>query len=297
LYRLSVHDAYYAAPVGTRFSVIDFVHLGSSLSLRSFSRLGAALSVLDFAHFGSSLSVRSFGRVGSNVKTFDNKVEFGSDATKYIQATVGDPATINAYVSSAQIVSMSGTAAGVVTGQLHGTWLVEADGGNIAGFSDIRLKENVRPLRQTLRETLTTVTQAGKSRASSASKAPESMVGDSVESTSEWLLEKLRPVSYQYKKGGPQSRMRFGFMADEMLGLLPQVTRGLEDSAGHVGIVYQDLLAVLMTMLEDMTSTMNTLRPRMQAVEERIARRRAWKRRRASEARAAKAAAGKKSQA
>jgi len=48
-------------------SVLDFVHLGSTLSLRSFSRFGSSVSVLDFLHLGSSLSLRSFARLGSAV--------------------------------------------------------------------------------------------------------------------------------------------------------------------------------------------------------------------------------------
>jgi hypothetical protein len=38
-------------------SVLDFASFGSSLSLRSISRLGAALAVLDLLHLGSSLSL------------------------------------------------------------------------------------------------------------------------------------------------------------------------------------------------------------------------------------------------
>ena len=52
-------------------SVLDFLHLGSSLSLRSFGRVGSGLSVLDFLHLGSSLSLRSFGRVGSGLSVLD----------------------------------------------------------------------------------------------------------------------------------------------------------------------------------------------------------------------------------
>merc|ERR1719258_278273 len=77
----------------TMWSVLDFLHLGSSLSLRSFARAGSSvsvqyvarlcssisvrglsrfgsvfsMSVLDFLHLGSSLSLRSFARAGSAV--------------------------------------------------------------------------------------------------------------------------------------------------------------------------------------------------------------------------------------
>jgi hypothetical protein len=53
-------------------SVIDFVHLGSSISLRSFARVGASLSVCSFTYLGSSLSVRSVMRAGGRFSTYDS---------------------------------------------------------------------------------------------------------------------------------------------------------------------------------------------------------------------------------
>ena len=38
-------------------SVLDFVHLGSSLSVRNFARLGSSLAFYGAARFGSTLSV------------------------------------------------------------------------------------------------------------------------------------------------------------------------------------------------------------------------------------------------
>ena len=45
----------------------DGVPVGSSLSLRSFARLGSSLSVLDSLHLGSSLALRSFALSGSSL--------------------------------------------------------------------------------------------------------------------------------------------------------------------------------------------------------------------------------------
>ena len=44
---------------GSSCAILDFVNLGSAVSLRSFGRLGSGLAVLDFLHLGSSLSLRS----------------------------------------------------------------------------------------------------------------------------------------------------------------------------------------------------------------------------------------------
>ena len=48
-------------------SLMDYLCLGSSMSLRSFLRAGKSLSVLDFLQVGSSLSLRSFMKLGSNI--------------------------------------------------------------------------------------------------------------------------------------------------------------------------------------------------------------------------------------
>ena len=44
---------------------MDYVMLGSTMSLRSFTRFGSAMSIIDYMALGSSLSLRSFARVGS----------------------------------------------------------------------------------------------------------------------------------------------------------------------------------------------------------------------------------------
>ena len=47
--------------------VLDYLHLGSTLSLRSYARLGSALSVLDCVYLGSALSLRSF-QLGTTIQ-------------------------------------------------------------------------------------------------------------------------------------------------------------------------------------------------------------------------------------
>mmetsp|Transcript_440 Transcript_440/g.292 ORF Transcript_440/g.292 Transcript_440/m.292 type:complete len:92 (-) Transcript_440:11-286(-) len=65
--------------LGASLSVLDFVHCGATLSLRSvlrlgsslsvygMARLGASVSLLDYLHLGSALAVRSFMRLGSSL--------------------------------------------------------------------------------------------------------------------------------------------------------------------------------------------------------------------------------------
>ena len=55
------------ARFGSGVSVLDFVNLGSTQLRRSFSWLGSSMSVLDFLHLGSALPLRVFARAGSSV--------------------------------------------------------------------------------------------------------------------------------------------------------------------------------------------------------------------------------------
>lgn len=59
------------ARLGSTVSLLDFAHMGATMSIRSFARLGSAMSVLDFALFGASISMRSYSRVGENLSVFD----------------------------------------------------------------------------------------------------------------------------------------------------------------------------------------------------------------------------------
>jgi len=136
-------------------------------------------------------------------------------------------------------------------GTLHGTWATD---GSIS-TSDRRLKENIRELQQTLAE----------------GKAPD-------------ILRELRPVSYTYKgaTGLEAGQTRFGFVADEMMNALPQITRTLprgdDGDDDKLGLVYQDLLAFLTAQLQSFSKEMSTLMPRLASIEGRISHRRKRKR-------------------
>ena len=55
---------------GSSLYLIDMLILASSLSLRSFARLGASVAVLSDTHLGGSLSLRSFSRLGSSLSVW-----------------------------------------------------------------------------------------------------------------------------------------------------------------------------------------------------------------------------------
>ncbi|CAJ1369321.1 unnamed protein product [Effrenium voratum] len=98
------------------------------------------------------------------------------------------------------------------------------------------------------------------------------------------LLHELHPAAYHMR--GEPSRIRFGFIADEMEEVLPEVTRhmGADLPSARAGIMYLDLLAVLASSMQELTEEMRTATLRLLQVETRIAERQRWKLRSASEA-------------
>merc|ERR1712039_974045 len=105
-------------------------------------------------------------------------------------------------------------------GILHGSWNVES---NLI-TSDRRLKTNIMPLQRTLRDVIAPkaekkVATPSQLRSSSHSQASPGSDG------ALWLLRQLRPVSYSFRKGVDSKSMRFGFIADELETVVPEVVR------------------------------------------------------------------------
>lgn len=254
---------------GASLSLLDFINLGSSLKLRAFTRLGSAMSVLDFTHLGSSMAVRGiwknagqgralscYGALGlGSFRTYIQS-EFNTTEDQYTQVKAyalgtGDNETDTEDGTEDGKPLMQEGSGAVISwnadgGTLHGTWSADGE----ISTSDRRLKENIRPLQQTLRD------------------------GQSTK-----ILRELRPVSYTYTGTSKESKnTRFGFIADEMQRSLPQITRALPHAdEGRQGLVYQDLLAFLTAMLQNLAGEMSTLVPRLASIEARIAQRKKWK--------------------
>eukprot|EP00928_Gymnodinium_smaydae_P064938 TRINITY_DN4815_c1_g1_i4.p1 TRINITY_DN4815_c1_g1~~TRINITY_DN4815_c1_g1_i4.p1 ORF type:complete len:428 (+),score=66.78 TRINITY_DN4815_c1_g1_i4:53-1285(+) len=252
---------------------------GSTLSPRSFARAEAALFVLEVAHLESSLPSRStLLNDGLLTGEGDTRVANLSGANTYVQYS---PLEVNFYASGARQLSLNHDG-----GVLHGLWMVDMDAG---GMSDRRLKENIRPLVETLRRAraLAPASPAPSSSASTGRTRPK--VGDSWHGEAErpgviaeWLLRQLKPVAYNYRKRAseeqqPRKATRFGFIADDIGKILPEVERQNVGGSGSSGIIYQDLVAVLVYALQDLGSGLRALAPRMLEVELRLERRRRWK--------------------
>lgn len=144
-------------------------------------------------------------------------------------------------------------------GTFHGHWGTESM--DVAP-SDRSLKENIQPVFETLlrKHRLTGDGAAASSRRDAA----------------EAVFQKLRPVSYNFRP--EQGRERFGFIADEMLEVLPEMTRVSQNRERTMGILYQDLLAVLLTRMQDMVFEMHTMGSRLTSIESRTQQRKDWRR-------------------
>merc|ERR1711896_86455 len=222
-------------------------NLGSSLSLRSFVRLCSTVSVLDFQHFGSSMSVRGIVRLGSGLSLAsslrlgdEGKQVMWTTATTYIREVSGD---VTVYVGGSRSATFE-TDGGI----LHGSWNVESS----LVTSDRRLKSNIMPLQRTLRDV---ILPRGEKKAPAAGGAGTGLATTGALAGGKkgagdgaiWLLRQLRPVSYSFRKGMDSKYMRFGFIADELESVVPEVVRrpGDKEVTDQKAVVYQDLIALL----------------------------------------------------
>jgi len=218
------------ARLGATISVLGVSAVGSSISVRSFTRLGSSLSILNFAQLGSALSVRHLVRVGGDL-TVGGALRFSE--TTYLDSSSGN---LEAYVSSTRTLSLSSEG-----GTLHGLWSADT----VVSLSDRRLKRNIRPLQKAL------------------PKGPDSEI-----SPVRWVLRQLRPVSYRFVRGVDAKHIRFGFIADEIQQVLPEVVREVNVAEGpRKSIVYTDLIAILTAAVRDFGSEVEAVKKRVALAE------------------------------
>lgn len=152
-------------------------------------------------------------------------------------------------------------------GILHGAWTSDA----AIVTSDRRLKKEIVPLQRTLKSFMQL--QDGKAQprnmVDSRKPGPSARAGltDPSGATGSgdgalWLLRQLRPVSYSFRKGSESKYMRFGFIADELESVVPQVVRNVGDKevSDQKAVVYQDLIALLAASLQAMQGNFENIR-------------------------------------
>lgn len=208
-------------------SVLDFVNIGSTLSLRSFSRFGSAMSIFATVALGNNLQFTTadaaiFGRESSGAYT--KRISF-PDGTSY-------------------------------EGILHGTWLAD----EAIGTSDRRLKTNIAPLHRTLLSYMSRATGAtddgptsiSDSSAESAPSGDARSKKKSRRDAVDWVLRELRPVSFSFRQGldskSMHGRQRYGFVAQEVERVAPDL---VQDHGTHKTMLYQDLIAMITMAAKD----------------------------------------------
>eukprot|EP00932_Pfiesteria_piscicida_P018923 SRR837773.5764.p1 GENE.SRR837773.5764~~SRR837773.5764.p1 ORF type:complete len:342 (+),score=81.47 SRR837773.5764:462-1487(+) len=232
------------ARFGSSFSVLDIGHLGSSLSLRSFARFGSSLSIFGAARFGSSLSVLDFVQLGSSLSVgtiMSNTMKYAKTDT-YAQFA---SSKIEFYVSNTRSLQVTSTG-----GTLHGAWSSDAT----VTTSDRRLKKNIEPLYRTIAQ------QAVQRGGSQQSQQPVN-----------WLLRELRPVSFNLKHGPEAKYLKFGFIAQELETVFPNLVRTVENTDTKA-VASQDLIAVLTLALQTLQKDFDDARRELEEQRERLAR-------------------------
>lgn len=211
------------------------------------------------------MSIRGNAKVSADTHTY-GKLFFNTNT--YIGETSGD---LETYVTGSRVMSLSTTG-----GTLHGTWMADT----VVAVSDRRLKENITPITETLEKNQDVLDYSAPSRASRAT--PRSQNKAAAPKALNWVLRQLRPVSYNFKKGSDAKNIRFGFIADEMQKVLPQVVRELPhqeeeqakkpDEPPKKGIVYPDLIAVLTAMMREFGTQMKDVQDRVKVAEAELDR-------------------------
>eukprot|EP00434_Breviolum_minutum_P034852 symbB.v1.2.030850.t4/scaffold3518.1/size54960/1 len=87
-----------------------------------------------------------------------------------------------------------------------------------------------------------------------------------------WVLRQLRPVSYRFVRGDfwgvDAKHIRFGFIADEIQQVLPEVVREVNVAEGpRKSIVYTDLIAILTAAVRDFGSEVEAVKKRVALAE------------------------------
>jgi len=268
------------ARLGSSMSVLSFAKLGSSLSLRSLARLGSNLalfgcarfgstvSVLDNLSLGSSLSVRGFVRLGSSLSLV-GKLRV-PDSIYFLTSNTylaDDGTDLKMYVKGTKAMTVESDG-----GILHGSWSVES---NLV-TSDRRLKKEIAPLQRTLRNIIPVPAEEAKERRAKATDQLSSGVAVAAADKSTdgalWMLRQLRPVSYSFRKGAESKYMRFGFIADELESVVPQVVRkvGSSDLEDQKAVVYQDLIALLAAASQSQQAALEQQQAALEAQTQRL---------------------------
>eukprot|EP00428_Durinskia_dybowskii_P019473 CAMPEP_0170211540 /NCGR_PEP_ID=MMETSP0116_2-20130129/5386_1 /TAXON_ID=400756 /ORGANISM="Durinskia baltica, Strain CSIRO CS-38" /LENGTH=260 /DNA_ID=CAMNT_0010462075 /DNA_START=1583 /DNA_END=2365 /DNA_ORIENTATION=- len=154
------------------------------------------------------------------------------------------------------VASSRGLTIGTGGGTLHGTWTAD----NAVTSSDRRLKKSIVPLYRAISglSNRRSMQEAGADSDSMQAGIPSMRsVKDEKATAISWVLRELRPVSFSFKDGPEAKYSRYGFIAQELQQVLPNVVRGQGEE--HLRVAYQDLIALLTLAAQVLQDRVNQL--------------------------------------
>lgn len=171
--------------------------------------------------------------------------QFTADAIPPSPASHTPAPKIEFYVENTRSLQVTSTG-----GTLHGAWSSDAT----VTTSDRRLKKNIEPLYRTLSQ------QALERGGAQQQNQPVS-----------WLLRELRPVSFNLKHGPEAKYLKFGFIAQELENVFPNLVRTTENTDTKA-VASQDLIAVLTLALQTLQKDFDDARSQLEEQRVRLAR-------------------------
>jgi hypothetical protein len=213
--------------------------------VRGFTRLGSSLSVVGECKLSSGLELNLDAATNQRL----NLEPTGRTYITYNAAST--PKAVEHYVDNSgtafRSLALTGTG-----GTLHGIWSADVS----LTLSDRRVKTDIEPIATTLHRAF--------SRAE-----PEAAAADFTDAKSaSWVLRELRPVSFRLKTGPEAKYVKFGFIAQELERLFPDMVR-TDPHSGVQQVIYQDLLAVLTMFAQAQEARQKTLEAQV-AAQQRI---------------------------
>jgi len=171
------------------------------------------------------------------------------------------------YVAATHTMSMKDTVS-----VLHGIWEADAT----ITTSDRRLKTSIEPLYRTIAarakarwsETRNDAAPADATRLRGTGELTPAIAPPSKDNKDPpigWLLRELRPVSFKLKSGPEAKYLKFGFIAQELETIFPNLVRNVggekgSNEEGTKAIASQDLIAVLTLALQSLQKEMDKQR-------------------------------------
>jgi hypothetical protein len=122
-------------------------------------------------------------------------------------------------------------------GILHGTWTAD---NTVGTTSDRRLKKDIRPLYLEMSIAMKAMGKKVENNADSPAGSTNAVSA---------VLQELRPVAYKLKTRTESKYSHFGFIAQELEEVLPDLVS--RDQRGFLSIKYNDLIAVLVLGIQN----------------------------------------------